>query len=65
MSGPCIDQGRLCNVRFTTVKANIDLSDVTISQKSGDFVAASLAQVMNTEAINSLVVQSWLEKAGK
>ncbi|PVG01933.1 P-loop containing nucleoside triphosphate hydrolase protein [Serendipita vermifera] len=53
----------LCNVRFTTVKANIDLSDVAISQKSGDFVASSLAQVMNTEAINSLVVQSWLEKA--
>ncbi|CAG8714333.1 2485_t:CDS:2, partial [Acaulospora colombiana] len=38
--------------------------EVAISQKSGDFVPSSLAQVMNTEAINSLVVQSWLEKAG-
>jgi len=55
---------RLCNVRFTTVNANIDLSSVTISQGNGDFVAASLAQVMNTDAINSVVVQSWIDKAG-
>jgi hypothetical protein len=55
---------RLCNVRFTTVNANIDLSAVTISQGNGDFVAASLAQVMNTDAINSVVVQSWIDKAG-
>ncbi|KIM25467.1 hypothetical protein M408DRAFT_74291 [Serendipita vermifera MAFF 305830] len=53
----------LCNVRFTTANANIDLSSVAISQGNGDFVAASLAQVMNTEAINSVVVQSWLDKA--
>lgn len=54
----------LCNVRFTIVKANIDLSAVTVNRASGDFAASSLAQVMNTEAINSLVVQSWIEKAG-
>jgi len=46
------------------VNANIDLSSVTVSKINGDFVASSLAQVMNTEAVNSVVVQSWLDKAG-
>ncbi|KAH9065966.1 P-loop containing nucleoside triphosphate hydrolase protein [Lactarius vividus] len=53
----------LCNVRFTTVKANIDLKDVTISTHSGDFSATSLAHVINTETINKLVVQTWLDRA--
>jgi hypothetical protein len=55
---------RLCNVRFTTVKANIDLKDVTISTYSGDFSATSLAHVINTETLNKLVVQTWLDRAG-
>ncbi|KAH9044720.1 P-loop containing nucleoside triphosphate hydrolase protein [Lactarius pseudohatsudake] len=53
----------LCNVRFTTVKANIDLKDVTINTHSGDFSATSLAHVINTETINKLVVQTWLDRA--
>ena len=56
---------RLCNVRFTTVKANIDLKDVTISTYSGDFSATSLAHVINTETLNKLVVQTWLDRAGQ
>ncbi|GJE87676.1 DEAD/DEAH box helicase [Phanerochaete sordida] len=53
----------LCDVRFTSVKANIDLSNVTVNSANGDFSATSLAQVINTPTVNRLVVQSWLEKA--
>jgi len=55
---------RLCDVRFTTVKANINLNDVTVNSKTGDFNPTSLAQVINTDTINHLVVQTWLDRAG-
>lgn len=54
---------RLCDVRFTSVKANINLSDVTVSSQTGDFNATSLAHVINTETVNNLVVQTWLDRA--
>ncbi|VDB99642.1 unnamed protein product [Peniophora sp. CBMAI 1063] len=53
----------LCNVLFTTVRANIDLKNVTIHSRSGDFNAKSLSHVINTDTINRLVVQSWMDKA--
>ncbi|KAK0245542.1 P-loop containing nucleoside triphosphate hydrolase protein [Armillaria nabsnona] len=53
----------LCPVRFTTTKADMNLDDVTVNSRSGDFNATSLAHVVNTETINTLVVQTWLEKA--
>ncbi|TDL28609.1 P-loop containing nucleoside triphosphate hydrolase protein [Rickenella mellea] len=53
----------LCNVRFTSVKAQLDLRDVTISSRTGDYNPTSLAHVVNTETVNNLVVQSWLDKA--
>ncbi|KAF9076236.1 P-loop containing nucleoside triphosphate hydrolase protein [Rhodocollybia butyracea] len=53
----------LCGVRFTTVQANIDLEDVTVSSSTGDFNATSLAHVINTDSINHLVVQTWLDRA--
>jgi ATP-dependent helicase IRC3 len=55
---------RLCEVRFTTVKADIDLSGVTVNGANGDFNATSLAHVINTPTVNSLVVHTWLDKAG-
>ena len=55
---------RLCNVRFTTVKANIDLKGVTVRTNNGDFSPRSLAHVINTETLNKLVVQTWLDRAG-
>lgn len=55
---------RLCNVRFTSVRANIDLSKVTVNSKTGDFNATSLAHVINTPVVNKLVVQTWLDRAG-
>jgi len=59
-----MSHNRLCNLRFTTVKANIDLKDVIINTRSGDFNATSLAHVINTETLNKLVVQTWLDRAG-
>lgn len=56
---------RLCNVRFTTVRANIDLSDVTVNSRTGDFNPTSLAQVVNTDTVNELIVRTWLDKAGR
>ncbi|KAF8922613.1 P-loop containing nucleoside triphosphate hydrolase protein [Mucidula mucida] len=55
----------LCNVRFTSVTANIDLKNVTVSSATGDFNPTSLAQVINTETLNKLVVQTWLDHAGE
>ena len=58
------DCDRLCKVRFTTVRANIDLSNVTINSRSGDFNPTSLAQVVNTDSVNELIVRTWLDRAG-
>ena len=55
---------RLCDVRFTSVRARIDLSNVSVSTRTGDFNATSLAHVINTETVNKLVVQTWLDRAG-
>lgn len=54
----------LCDVRFTTVHANIDLRDVTINTKTGDFNASSLAHVVSTDTVNNLVVRVWMDRAG-
>ncbi|KAJ7630892.1 P-loop containing nucleoside triphosphate hydrolase protein [Roridomyces roridus] len=54
----------LCDVRFTSVHANLNLKDVTINSRNGDFNPTSLAQVVNTETVNKLVVKAWLDKAG-
>ena len=56
---------RLCEVRFTTVQADIDLSGVTVNSNSGDFNPTSLAHVVNTPVVNELVVRAWLDKAGR
>ncbi|KAF5385447.1 hypothetical protein D9757_005321 [Collybiopsis confluens] len=53
----------LCGVRFTTVQANIDLKHVTVNSRTGDFNATSLAHVINTDNVNQLVVQTWLDRA--
>jgi len=54
---------RLCDVRFTTVQANLNLKEVTVHSKTGDFNPTSLAQVINTDTINQLIVQTWLDRA--
>jgi ATP-dependent helicase IRC3 len=46
------------------VRASINLREVTVNSKTGDFNATSLAHVINTETVNHLVVQTWLDRAG-
>ncbi|TFK41214.1 P-loop containing nucleoside triphosphate hydrolase protein [Crucibulum laeve] len=53
----------LCNVRFTSVRASINLKDVTINTRTGDFNPTSLAHVINTDTINDLVVKTWIDRA--
>ncbi|KAF9496149.1 P-loop containing nucleoside triphosphate hydrolase protein [Pleurotus eryngii] len=55
----------LCDVRFTTVRAQLNLKDVTINTRTGDFNPTGLAHVINTDTINRLVVQSWIDRAGR
>ncbi|KAJ3908588.1 P-loop containing nucleoside triphosphate hydrolase protein [Lentinula edodes] len=55
----------LSGVRFTTVQANINLDGVTVNSRTGDFNATSLAHVINTDTINQLVVQTWLDRAAE
>ncbi|KAJ7293530.1 P-loop containing nucleoside triphosphate hydrolase protein [Mycena rebaudengoi] len=54
----------LCDVRFTSVHANINLKDVVVNSRTGDFNPTSLAQVINTEMINNLVAKTWIDRAG-
>ncbi|KAF8632559.1 hypothetical protein AX15_001769 [Amanita polypyramis BW_CC] len=53
----------LCDVRFTSVKGNIDLKSVTVNSRTGDFNPSSLAHVVNTETVNDLVVRAWIDRA--
>lgn len=55
---------RLCDVRFTSVRANINLEGVTVNSRTGDFNPTSLSHVINTDTINTLVVQTWMDRAG-
>lgn len=55
---------RLCDVRFTTVRANIDLKNVTINSRTGDFNPTSLAHVINNDTVNELIVKTWMDRAG-
>jgi len=54
---------RLCDVRFTSVRAQLNLEDVAVNGRNGDFVATSLAQVVNTSVVNELVVKAWIDRA--
>ncbi|KAF7320371.1 DEAD-box family helicase [Mycena kentingensis (nom. inval.)] len=55
----------LCDVRFTTVRANLDLKQVTVNSRTGDFNPTSLAHVVNTDTVNNLVARTWLDKASE
>ena len=51
-------------MRFTCVRADINLKEVTINSATGDYNPTSPANVINTETLNLLVVQTWLDKSG-
>lgn len=57
-----IDEDWLCDVRLTSVKVSLDLTKVSLNA-IGDFATSSLARVMNTQAMNELVVRTWLDRA--
>ncbi|KAF9480992.1 hypothetical protein BDN70DRAFT_572491 [Pholiota conissans] len=58
-------QLQLHNVRFTSIKAKLGLSKVNENRFTGDLDSASLAAVMNSKAMNRLVVQSWRDRAAE
>jgi ATP-dependent helicase IRC3 len=58
-----LEAGWLAPARFTTVKADLDLSNVAVIASSRDFSPKSLAAVMNTPAVNELVVKVYLDRA--
>lgn len=51
-------------MRFTCVQIDINLKGLSISPTTGDYNPTSLASVINTETMNSLVVKTWLDKSG-
>ncbi|KAK0541397.1 putative ATP-dependent helicase IRC3 [Tilletia horrida] len=54
----------LSPVRFTSVRTKIDLASVPTSSKTHDFRTSALSEVMNTRAINQVIVRTWLDRAG-
>ncbi|SCV68041.1 BQ2448_162 [Microbotryum intermedium] len=60
-----ITKGWLCEIKFTTVQLGsaLDMSSITTSKTSGDFVMASLARAVDQAPINRICVEAWKEKA--
>lgn len=52
----------LCDVKFTTIKSNVNLSRVK-SNKEGDFRLSELSSAVNNNETNEITVKSWLEEA--
>lgn len=55
-----IDDKWLCEGRFTTVDVKLDLSDVSVS--GSDFNIDGLSKVVNTQEVNKVVLQTYLQK---
>lgn len=43
----------------------MNLSEVKIDGRNGDFNPTSLAHVINTDTVNNVVVRAWIDRAGK
>ncbi|KAI5785092.1 putative mitochondrial ATP-dependent helicase irc3 [Peziza echinospora] len=56
-----IGDKHLSNVSFTTVRSEVDLSQVRAT--GGDFNISDLSAVVNTEEANEVTVRAWMEKA--
>ena len=59
------DARRLSDISFTTVHLDgaVDLTQVAVSEKTGDFKPASLSRALNSDATNELVLKAYLENA--
>ncbi|KAJ9478566.1 putative ATP-dependent helicase IRC3 [Pseudozyma hubeiensis] len=53
----------LCPIRFTSIKTDIDLASVKISNLNSDFATSSLASVVNTEVVNRIILKAWIDRA--
>lgn len=53
----------LCDVKFTTIKSNANLSRVK-TNKDGDFRLSDLSSAVNNNDTNEITVKAWLEEAG-
>ncbi|KAM0792013.1 hypothetical protein ACM66B_007124 [Microbotryomycetes sp. NB124-2] len=55
----------LSQLKFTTVRLGdaLDLSEVGVSKSTGEYVIASLAQVVDKSEVNRLAVDAWFRKA--
>jgi hypothetical protein len=57
---------RLAPARFTSVKVDMDLSQVALtSGQEPDYVPDRLAEMVDTDPINELLVSIYLERAGE
>ncbi|GAA5871199.1 hypothetical protein JCM1840_000140 [Sporobolomyces johnsonii] len=59
-------QGRwLSQLQFTTVRlgAALNLADVDVSSKTGEFNTASLARAVDKREVNELAVKAWIDRA--
>ncbi|KAE8270069.1 hypothetical protein A4X09_0g2281 [Tilletia walkeri] len=54
----------LSPVRFTSVRTSLDLASVPTSAASHDFRTSALGELMNTRALNQVIVRTWLDRAG-
>lgn len=56
---------RLSPARFVSIEVDMDLEGVEVRGGiQGDYVASSLAEVVDTPEINNLVVATWRDRAG-
>ncbi|GAA5856456.1 hypothetical protein JCM9279_003535 [Rhodotorula babjevae] len=55
----------LSEISFTTVHLDgaVDLTQVAVSKKTGDFQAASLSRALNSDTTNELILKAYLENA--
>ncbi|KAL3232747.1 putative ATP-dependent helicase IRC3 [Nakaseomyces bracarensis] len=57
-----IDDKWLCESKFTTVKLDIDLTKVATSSATQDFQTGALSKIMNTDIVNDIVLQTYVQK---
>lgn len=50
---------RLRKVQYTSVDADLNLGSIAVTTTNGDFDSRDLEKVVNTDAVNELVVLSW------
>ena len=58
-----IKYDRLCNLRVTTIKTDVDLSKVKSSNE--DFHVHDLSKYLNVESRNDIIVRTYLKLAGE